>query len=557
MDTPSNALKNKMRGGTDPRAKPALWLGLGLLLLLEFLVFDKIGSRHQSWVYPRWNDQIQYLSESYYGFEHTKTVGLATGLREALVNPSAQGTLHDFWAILLFWFVGPSRSAALSLNMLAFLAWQVAVFALALRQTKSKSAAFVAAALLLTLRSGWADEPGSAFDFRLDWFAVCTMGIALAAAENTDRFQRLGGAILFGLATALVLLTRFLTGTYFFLIYLAFATWVLAAPENRVRRLVNLLISALIAFAVAGPIFWINRRIVFDYYLIGHFTGPESALRSPNMGLRRSADWLFSHVQSMHVGTVYPWLWAIALVAASVGLLIRPASPREKNFRFVPRYPALFPALVFFIAPAIILILHRQKSEYVLGIMIPGLAAAAWLLLQRFLVPCGSRTRAYIAAGVVSLCFGCFFVTMKHDPHSGEFTASARHVATLADYIAKRSARAKLEHPRVAVDRVTDCLDAQVLRVICYERQHRWIPFIMTLPTGIEAQDPALYWERLHHSDFVFLTEEGDAGAWPYDHQLASLRAETNAWAESNLKLVDEIAFPGLRMALFERPDLP
>lgn len=538
------------------RRWPLPWVGPGLLLLVEFLIFDQLGAHHQTWVYPRWNDQIQYLTESYFGFEQSKISGLPHALWIALTNPSAQGTLHDFWAILLFSVVGPSRSAALSLNMLAFLGWQLAVFAVVRRQTRSGSLAFVAAALLLCFKSGWAEMPGSAFDFRLDWFAACTMGIALAAAENTRRFERTGASALFGAATALVLLTRFLTGTYFLLIYVAFAVWVLLARERRGRRLANLVLASLIAAALAGPVFWINREVVRTYYFIGHFTGPESALRSPHMGLQRSTDWLLSHLGSMHIGGLYGWLVAALVLTGLVAVLLWPSRPAEKDFEFNGRWTSIVPCAAFFLAPALILILHIQKSEYVLAVLLPGVAGLCWLLLVRLLKPSSQQARVAIAAATVAVSVGAFLVKMGRDPHSAEFTASARHVATLADYIARRSAEAGLSNPRVAVDRVTDSLDAQVLRVICYERQHRWIPLVMTLPTGIGEEDPKLYWERLENSDFVFLTEEGNAGGWPYDHQLAAMRAQTLPWAESHLKKVESFTLPGLRMALFERKDL-
>jgi hypothetical protein len=34
-------------------------------MLGEFLLFDAMTSRHHTKIYPRWNDQIQYLTESY------------------------------------------------------------------------------------------------------------------------------------------------------------------------------------------------------------------------------------------------------------------------------------------------------------------------------------------------------------------------------------------------------------------------------------------------------------------------------------------------------------
>jgi hypothetical protein len=100
---------------------PVFWLLVGVFAL-EFFLFDQFGARRHTPVYPRWNDQIQYLTESYTGYESARSRGFVAGLLNALTNPSAQGTLHDFLAIIAFAIAGPSRSAALSLNMLALIA---------------------------------------------------------------------------------------------------------------------------------------------------------------------------------------------------------------------------------------------------------------------------------------------------------------------------------------------------------------------------------------------------------------------------------------------------
>ena len=103
------------------------WLLAGGLMLAEFLLFDLMTSQHHASIYPRWNDQIQYLTESYRAYDAAKVDGLWAGLKNIGANPASQGTVHDVLAMLVFLLVGSaSRSAALSLNMLAFhfLTWK-------------------------------------------------------------------------------------------------------------------------------------------------------------------------------------------------------------------------------------------------------------------------------------------------------------------------------------------------------------------------------------------------------------------------------------------------
>src|SRR5882724_6790368 len=191
----------------------------------EFAYYDLQTSRHYAWVYPRWNDQIQYLTECYTGYEYRLTHGFWRGVWQTLVNPSAQGTLHDFLAVSAFSVVGPSRSAALSLNMLALISWQGVLFFAVNRTTRSRPLAWAAALLPLCLSWPWNGWAGSTADFRLDHFGMCALGVTLAVALLTDGFRSRPWSALFGLSVGWTLLTRFITGPYFVLVFSALLAW--------------------------------------------------------------------------------------------------------------------------------------------------------------------------------------------------------------------------------------------------------------------------------------------------------------------------------------------
>ncbi len=530
--------------------------GLVLLLTGEFLLFDQLGARHHTWVYPRWNDQVQYLTESYLAYEHARAEGLLSALRLTLVNPSAQGTLHDTFALLVFSLAGPSRSAALSLNMLAFLGWQLAAFLWIRRSTSSTSAAFTGILLLLTLAGGWQPMPGGAFDFRLDWLATCAMGASLAACMATDRFSRTLPSTLFGLAVGLTLLTRFLTGSYLLPIYLVLAVSCSLSP-GRWPRLGNLLLSGLVALLVAGPVFWINRQIIHTYYIYGHFTGPERTFRPPGMDLLPGLEWMWHRILHQQVGTPFIWVAAATLLAAVAAALFWPRRSDEREFNRIPETPWLLPPLAFALVPVVILTLHPQKTPQVLGIVLPGVACLVIIPTVRALATGRARVRWGITASVAVVSLALFLVRMARDPHPPGFRAEVQRVAFAADLIVAESKRAGLISPRVAVDRITDSLDAQVLRVLCYERHRHWYPLIMTLPTGIAPEDPALIWERFEHSDFVFLTREGGVQHFPFDRQLSGMRPEIWQWAEATLTPLADLPLSDSHMVLFQRIPAP
>ncbi len=533
------------------------WPVLGGLLLLEYLVLDQVISRYHAWIYPRWSDQIQYLTEAYTGYEFLRAHGIFTGLWRALVNPSAQGTLLDFFALLVFSVTGPSRSAALSVNLFYFIAWQAALFFAVIKTTRSRSLAFAAVGLLLAFRSLWSGEAGSVVDFRLDWGAGCAFGIALAFALCTEGFRSTRWSLAFGASVGLVLVTRFLTGAYFGLIFAGLLVWCLAGPGRR-RRAGNLLLAGLTAGVLAAPFFWLNREWVYNYYLIGHLTGPESAIRSLHMGVIRSLEWVFENWTARHVGASWAWL----VLGATLGLGVPIGLKWWRRSAPAPDRPpedatAGWGVLgaIFFLAPAIVLTLHSQKSEPVLSILLPGCVVLVLGLWRR---PAGRPIPASLAWGV--LMIGAFLAVrgLARPERDSGFDAGARKVNELADYIYHTQQAAKMTAPRIGVDQVTDMFDAQVMRVICYERHRVWLAFEMTLPTGIMEEKPEVLLERAAQSDFLFLTEQmpGD-GHWPYDKVMRRLYPQLKASCEPNFRPVSSFAIFDRRMVLYQRREIP
>jgi len=547
------------------------WCLLGLLLFAEFLLFDVMTSRHHAWVYPRWNDQIQYLTEAYTSHEQARQHGLWAGLREAALNPAAQGTTHDIAAVLIFAAAGPSRSAALSLNMLAFLAWQFATFFAWRRLTGRWTVAWCGAGLLLCLHVLVDVSQGSPVDFRLDWLACCAVGLVASVGLSTDGLRHTGWTAAWGATVGLAIITRFMTAAYFGAMFVALVAMLLVgllSTSHRRRnagRLGRLLLAGAVASAVCLPLLWRNREWVVNYYWIGHFTGPESAIRSPEFGLERSLAFvLHDSLWRMHLGPWFGWTAAGALAVLGVGaILVRPTAPRSEAAGPVLT-PALWLGALLFLIPTAVLTLHGQKSLHVESALIPGLLTLLlplFVLLDHRYVGAPSpwqRLPALVAIAVV-LAGGMHFATqLMRNPHTPEFVASARKVNEIADYLHATSRAAGLTTPRVGVDQITDCLDGQIMRVICYERQREWMPFMMTLPTGIAEDREEQIWERLRQSDFMLLTDEpGVQGFWPYDRQMRRLYPALKAWCDSHLRPVEKFQLFGRAMTLYQRPDLP
>jgi hypothetical protein len=540
----------------DPRrcrhATALLVLAMLAFFSAELAYFSFQTTRHYSPFWPRWTDQIQYLSEAYLGYEYARLHGFWPGLWQTLVNPSAQGTLHDFFALLVFSVAGPSRGAALFLNGLALVAWQAALAFAIGRRSGSRALCVAAAALPLALHWVWADTAGSAMDFRLDHFAMCTLGVTLAIALLTDGFRSRPWSAACGAAVGFTLITRFLTGTYFVFIFAATMVWVLF-ESGRQRRLLNLLLAAVIAATMAVPEYWLNRHWIWEYYYVGHITGPESKIRDAHLLPLESVLFLVNHFLVDQLGRFFLGIVGLSVcVLAAAAFARRAPADRLESLR-----SWWMPAWIFLLVPAFILTIHTQKSVVVLSALTPGavvLVLTAWEALLR------RQPTAWVgrglAAGIVAAGTWYFVATQLRAPVTGGFASDAQKVNALADYIFERSCSAGLKEPVVSVDHVTECLDARILCVVCYERHRVWLPFVMALPTGIFEEQDADALERIAKSQFVFLTEDGPPPIYPFDQSMLSLRPRAREWCEEHLQLAKRFSLFGRHMALYQRPEV-
>jgi hypothetical protein len=543
-----------------PARPDRTWLIAALVLLLEFLIFDRATARHHASIYPQWSDQIQYLTEAYQGYDELQAHGAWAGLRHAYVNPAAQGTLHDLVAVPLFGLTGPSRRVALDLNMLAFLAWQVALLVAVTRLSGSRALGWMAFGLLPALAGPWSAGPGSAVDFRLDHAAMCLMGVTAVVALLTRGFRSRGWSLALGGAVGLTLLERFLTGAYFAPILVAAAIWI-ACGTDRLARGLNLALAAVVAALLAGPQFWINRSWIQNYYWVGHITGTESAARAPGLDAWASVQYVFQGLAGLHIGPLLLWTTAAVTILLTLGAIFG----RRRDFQW-PDRDWLFMATVFFAVPAAILCLHRQKSEYVLGVILPGLILLllwVWAALMRRCKDERAEPTVFpvISAGVflVLLAGGGYFLGRQlPSPHRQDFLTANAEINRFADVIHAASLTPGLAEPYIGFDRISDSFDGQVLRVICYERHRVWIPIRVMLPISIlEVAETDLH-DRLPRCHFYLLTEEMPGfGYWPYDRQMVKLQPTLRAWCEQHLVKVDQYQFLDRRMSLYQRRDIP
>jgi hypothetical protein len=519
----------------------------------ELALFWVSTAHHYAWVYPRWFDQQQYLLEAYGCYDQMRAGGFISGARQALATISPQGSLHGFFALIAQSVAGPSRNAALSVNLFAFLALQASTFLAVRRVSGSFAFAWAAVGLLLAVHSPWAGNAGSATDFRLDWMGACAYGVALAAGVSGNGFRSARGAVLFGIAVGIALLTRHLTAVYFGLVYGGLFAWLLFQPD-RWRRSGHLALSGVCALGVSGWAFWRSRHEIYSYYWTGQFV-LERTLRDSHMGILACIKWLTSEVLFQQIGIAATVLGAAAgavLFASGIWGGKADRAPAGDRRDVLSAWPVV---LAFMAAPAAVLLIHPEKTPQTLNIMIPATAWAivlAWIRLSR-----GAGQGAIVATcAVVGLAgAGVFARTQLRNPFSPEMESEFRSVNTISDYLYFRAQESGLSRPSVAATRIFDGLIAESFDMVGRERHRTRLRFIAMLPSGLQSNEPSYVMAGLAGSDFVCLVTRGPL-LWPFDRQMESMMPHLQEWCDRNLRRDGEVNTAEFSVTVYERPSL-
>src|SRR5688572_21111679 len=338
---------------------------------------------------PFWADQVQYLAEAYRGDELIRQHGLIVGTYETVRLPRAQGWLIQTLASLHMQIVGPGRIGALDVNLALLLIW-LGVTSYAVKRAFGVSASLVALGLMLSTAIVL-NHPAGPFDFRLDFATMCLWGILvilIAVSSSQLRWTNLAAILVVG---SLLVVNRFISFTYL-LPFGALVTLLAIVTNWRTnhgwRRLWSPMILVVTAWAaVVGLIVVLNFTMFEGYYVQGHVTGTEPALRRLQVGVEGLRDDLLFYpktvireqlTRSFHIpatlglmlsftGGVRVW-WSAVVVWWSA-LFIR--KPEESPFRVADWVPSrtmvwfLGVATLALVAPYIPLTLAQQKHPVV------------------------------------------------------------------------------------------------------------------------------------------------------------------------------------------------
>jgi hypothetical protein len=526
-------------------------LALAAVFVAEWALFVTCTQRHYAWVYPRWLDQLQYLQEAYRSYDLMKARGFARAAWDALGTVSPQGSLHGFLALVAFAAAGPSRNAALAINILAFIALQAAMFAAVRKVSGSRALGWAAVGLLAAMRSPWSDSAGSAVDFRLDWLGSCAYGVALCAAVAGDGFRSTRGAIRFGVAVGLALLARHLTAAYFGVIFVAMLGWLLLQP-GRGRLFGRLALSGIIAVTLSAWAFWRSRASIYHYYWVLRYVGPEGAVRDSAIGPLAYPRWLLSELIFRQVG-VAAVLLAFA-AAAALYLAARNANRPRYGSAEPPVSP--WPVVVIFLAvPAGVLLFHPVKAPQTVNILIPPTVWAIVLLWERLARRAPRRALVPIAAFAAAAGGALFVFAEVRRPYTPATESEYRNIGALSDFLYFRAQESGLSQPRVASTWMSDGLIGASFEVLGRERHGQPLQFVTILPRGVLAEKSGDVMARLAGADFVCLVTRA-IPIWPFDREMQAMLPAMRQWCDANLEHDGDLESPDLSVSIYERKGL-
>ncbi|MEE8575471.1 MAG: hypothetical protein V3T30_08670 [Thermodesulfobacteriota bacterium] len=542
-------------------AYPALFC----VFALEFVLFRRFVLAEISPFYPAFYDQSVLLGRSYEIYEMAQSRGFIGVILSELFTPNYQGNLLPIIANFFFLISGPSRFAALSVNLFSFLLLQLSFFYVLRKLSGSFSLSFISLGLLLSLAYPFYFA-GSLQDFRIDFFAFCFYGIFISAVVASNMFLSRRFSIASAAVAVVLLLTRYITLGYLVPTYLLFLVFLFiryflislgVKKEEAAARIKNLLFSAVTALAIVAPFFWLSRKMIQAYYVVGHVTGSEKIYRALNAMVVDLATNLSFYPKSVlsHLGpyAIYPML---ALLIFSI--IIFTTGAKNRSGLRIANLPSKASFLFLFftiLVPLLVLTLDLSKSYVVGSIVLPSVV---WLvMLVLFFANCGAnRVTIYFAVFVIAI--GLYYQVSSFALHSyARNLKGGANVTEMYIDMGEYAEKNGITKPKISIDRVTDYLwMRRSLTVVYFEMRGRYIDqeFLLGRTPTEFSRGRAI--SNIKNSDFVIFSKSPSKknSNYPFEKSVEKVRPELLKLLAREFRLLKEYQIDGKTFGVYVKP---
>jgi hypothetical protein len=583
---------------TVPFAAKRPLIYLTTLFIIEMLVFYSQLTTQITPYYPANFDQVPYINITYQLFESLHDKGWWSTLFEAFVNrPTGSGSGLMVQGALLAVVGGPNRSCLLSLNLIYFLALQIALFLTVYTRTRNVIFAWIAIALLLSSATIF-HTTGGIFDYRIDFSALCLYGIWACLIVISRTFRDRERAIIAGMVAALLISMRSITVAYIPVVLAGlFGMSLIAMKLNKsslqrafaAQTARNVIISGVVTCALALPLLISAAPSIYERY-IRHIATEEKFIRARELNLYTVFDHVTYYPRSVvfeHLGSQTLQLMFLVTALTIIATPWIRQDYRRQLLSRLRRYRENFVSLVIVIvAPLIILTLDISKSQ-VVGSIVTGpiillvtlfLAAVApfadsidrllpqlRLSARNWSAPDGQtmqRMLPAVSALVFILALAAFLI---HGTASQQILSriDLERINEINERIARYVVENEIAVPKLSVDRVVDYLFTGTVELAAYERFRRLYKFTGGLGEGggafgIFATPREAALQAIIESDVVVLTDPvlGRGAPYPMNTKIREYWDELWTWTVQNLALVSSTEIAGIPYRTFVRPSI-
>jgi 4-amino-4-deoxy-L-arabinose transferase-like glycosyltransferase len=359
------------RIGTLARSRAGSWLGLGLLVL----VFVALGAR---WIRVFREgglldiDEAGYQTMAVLNFRGWESGGVA-GWWESFLAPGVQAPLMPGVTTPYYAVGGVGALVGLLVPLTFGALCLLASYGLGRRISPAVGWVTV----LLVAGTPAVISFSRTFNFAIA--SAATVALTLWALARSRNFHSPAWSLLVGVFAGLAVLSRTLTLALMPGLAVA-AVIAVAVGPHRGRRCLNVLVAAVGSAAVAGPWYWKNGDLVWDY-LTSFGYGSRLAEYGSDESVLSATSWL--HSIQYALGTLalpMAVLWAVGFLLVAFAALGRRADgPSASRVPVMARWgrSALMPSAAFVVWGALILTSTGNKGS---GFLLPLVPAASLLV---------------------------------------------------------------------------------------------------------------------------------------------------------------------------------
>ena len=511
------------------------------IFVIEWFLFKSYVLREISCGFPTSFDQSAYLAQYYTNYESILNGSILRFILKPLYggySHVAQGFWLDYQAVLLSVIFGASRLVALSTNLIYYLILQLFFYKSIKSITHDSLPAFMCLGMLLGLGTPFIFA-GGMFDFRPDFIAFCIFGIFISSVIISDAFLNRKWSVVAGAFAGLLILTRYFTSVYVFVIYFIFTLVILISmikglgsyrADSTIIRIKNIILSGLCILMVSIVPLLFSLKAIMYYY--GRVNTDSYTLWSSERGvssLYENIMFYFEHISIQTYITIAIFIMCLFTLMLSSVLNKTHRNIQDSSIRSDDIIMSIVFLTLALVVPFTILARIKSSNECTISIIIiPVLYILSAILIHLYMT--SVTTTALKVLCVMIIGIGLLVNVSNYSKHGFHFAnrQDSDQVEAMYTKIGKLCELYNIVAPSIATDSVRHYFAPQMLLNMYYEKFNRLISPSDMLASDIFLNNPEMALDMVQKSDFAIITHKNTASdsIYPVAGTVESIRPE-------------------------------